>query len=349
MTGGGTLGPATPLITIAQEWKKREPAVHVSWIGTPKGPERTIVENAGYTFYSLRAPKFHRHRKWLWPFVPFLMLLSCMKAYKLLKKLRPEIIFSAGGYVSVPIVWMGKVLGIPSWIHQLDVKPGIANKAMAPVAKRISVTWLDSLEEFPEKKTRQVGSLVRADIGHGDRRTVMERHHLDGDKPTLFVVGGGTGAQSINEVMEAIGPEIVKRANVIHITGYGKMTVGLEKIHERYVALEFLQKMDDYYAAADVVISRAGMGTILELAALKKPTILIPNANADQVANATRFEDANAGAVIYRINGQILKQEIERLFLDVDRQDEYADNISDLFIPHGEERIVREAMELIEH
>ena len=348
MTGGGSLGPVTPLIAIAREWMRKNPHVHVSWIGTPKGPERMIVEEEGFDFYALSAPKLHRHKKWTWPFIPFLFCFSLFWSFFYLQKLRPNIVFTAGGYVSIPLVLAAWVLRIPSWVHQLDATPGIANKMMAPFAKRISVTWMESFDSFSEKKTLHVGSLVRGEIFHGNKEYVFEKYALDVAKPTVFVTGGGTGAQSINEVMAAIGSDIVKHANVIHLTGIGKMNVALESIAENYVAIELLGKdIANVYDVADVVVARAGMGTILEIAALRKPAILIPLANTDQLSNAQRFEEAEAGQVIHRLNGQILKQEILHLIEDRDRQVQYQRRLGELFTPHGEVKVVEKAMEMV--
>lgn len=347
MTGGGTLGPVTPLIAIAREWQRRDPNATVSWIGTPSGPERMIVEEAGYSFSSLYAPKLARDKKWSWPFIPALMAYSCVAAFLMLKKSKPKMIFTAGGYVSVPIVLAGRVLGIPSWVHQLDVKPGLANRAMAPFAKKVSVTWLESLESFAESKTIQAGSVVRDGILKGSKDKVVQKHKLDPEKKTVFVMGGGTGASSINEAMSVIGADLSKSANVIHLTGLGKKDPRLDEIADNYISLEFLGKnIADYFAAADVFVGRAGMGTILEIAALGKASVLIPIGNTDQLANARAVDDANAAIIIHQLNGQILKQEILRLLEDDEQRWELQDKIRELFIENGEERIVKEAMEL---
>lgn len=347
MTGGGTLGPVTPLIAIAREWQRRDPNAVVSWIGTPGGPERIIVEEAGFDFYSLLAPKLDRHRKWTWPFIPLLMLYSCVRAFFMLRKMRPSIVFTAGGYVSVPVVLVAWALRIPIWVHQLDVVPGLANRIMAPFATKISVTWLDSLDAFPERKTIQAGSVVRDGILHGDKQKVMEKYGLDPEKLTVFVIGGGTGAAPINDAMVAIGPDIAKAANVVHLTGLGKMERGLEEIASNYVALEFLGKdIGDYFAAADIVVARAGMGTILELSALGKASILVPLRNTDQLANARQLKEAGAAVLIGKLNGQILKQEILHLLEDDEFRWQLQDRIRGLFVENGEERIVKEAMML---
>lgn len=347
MTGGGSLGPVTPLIAVAEEWRRRDPDVQVSWIGTMHGPERMIVEEAGFAFHAIAAAKLSRHKKWSWPFIPFFLLLSFVQSILLLRKLKPDAVFTAGGYVSVPVIITARLMGMVTWVHQLDLKPGLANKLMAPFAKRISVTWLDSLELFPESKTRQVGAVVRPEVLRGDKTRAVTKYALDSKKPTIFVLGGGTGAQSINEAMAVIAPDILKRANVIHLMGKGKMVKELESI-PGYVALELIGKdIADLYAAADIVVARAGMGTILEIAALRKPAILIPLPNEDQISNANAMQSAEACTVLWELNGQILKQEIVHLLEDAERRFAYAEAVKELFVKNGEERIVNEALDLL--
>lgn len=349
MTGGGTLGPVTPLIAIAREWQRRDPNASVSWIGTPSGPERMIVEEAGFDFRTLLAPKLDRHRKWTWPLIPFLMLYSSVAALLMLRRVRPDIVFTAGGYVSVPVVLMAWILRIPVWVHQLDVVPGLANRIMAPFAKKVSVTWLESLESFPEKKTIQAGSVVRDGLLRGDKKKVIEKHNLDPEKLTVFVIGGGTGATPINDAMAAIGDDLVKKVNVVHLTGLGKMIDGLNEISPNYVALEFLGKdIADYFAAADIIVARAGMGTILELSALGKASIIIPLKNTDQMANARLLAEREAAVIIHQLNGQILKQEIIHLAEHDERRWELQDKMRELLIENGEERIVKEAVGLLQ-
>jgi len=139
LSGGGTLGPVTPLLAVATEWRRREPDVIFSWIGTPDGPERSLVEAAKIPFYVLSAPKLDRTRWWTVPFVPVRLIVSCVKAIFLLRQLEPDMVMSAGAYVSVPLAWMAWLLRIPVWIHQLDAQPGVANKLMAPMAWEMPV------------------------------------------------------------------------------------------------------------------------------------------------------------------------------------------------------------------
>ena len=348
LTGGGTLGPVTPLLAVAAEWRKRDPQVKLTWIGTPDGPERILIEQAKIPFVSFAAPKFDRDRWWTWPIVPFALAWSCVRAFQILGDVEPTMMMSAGAYVSVPFAWMGKLRGIPTWIHQLDVIPGLANKLMAPVATRISVTWEENVKDFGTGKTFVVGAMIRPFLRLGDATTAKELFGLNKNKPTVFVIGGGTGASRLNDAMSVIGAELVRHANVIHLTGKGKMLSALESIGDGYAAREFLgEGIADVYAAADVVVCRAGMGTIAELVALGKPAIVLPLAG-HQEANAKALEDRGAAEVLHHITPQTLLQAILRYTDHSERRDAMVTKIRSVFPTNGDERIVHEAMRILE-
>jgi UDP-N-acetylglucosamine--N-acetylmuramyl-(pentapeptide) pyrophosphoryl-undecaprenol N-acetylglucosamine transferase len=348
MTGGGTLGPVTPLLAVAAEWRKRDSEVKLSWVGTPSGPEKVLVEAAKIEFQALAAPKFDRTRLWRLPAVPFLLILSCIRAWSLLGGLQPDLVMTAGAYVSVPVVFMARLRGIPVWVHQLDVVPGLANKLMAMVATKISVTWTESLPSFPASKTEVVGAMARKFVKVGEQQMARERYGFAADKPTVLVMGGGTGAAKINEMMLIIAPELLQQANVLHLTGRGKMLGALTEAGANYVAVEFLHEgMADAYAVADVVVARAGMGTIAELAALGKPTVLIPIKDSHQEANAKALTDRSAAEVVAFLTPQTLKQAITKLLNDEPRRQELAHNIHGIFALNGDERIVHGSLAIL--
>ncbi len=348
LTGGGTLGPVTPLLAVAHEWRKRQPGARLSWIGTPQGPERTLVEASRIPFFALAAPKFDRHRPWLWPFIPGQFLFSFFKAWQLLTQLEPTIIFTAGAYVSVPIVIAAWLKRVPVWLHQLDVVPGLANRLMAPFAKKISVTWPLSAASFAARKTTVVGAMAREQLLHGQRERVYESYGFESAKPTVLVIGGGTGAASLNQAMAIIGQELTKKANVIHLTGQGKMLHSLRGLAPNYAALEFAANdLADLYAASDVVVARAGMGTITELAALGKAAILVPLPGSQQVANAQVLAGQRAAEFLSEFTPQSLRTAIERLLEDSVRRTSLGHNIRGLFPVNADARIVHEAMAMI--
>ncbi|MBT4856836.1 UDP-N-acetylglucosamine--N-acetylmuramyl-(pentapeptide) pyrophosphoryl-undecaprenol N-acetylglucosamine transferase [Candidatus Uhrbacteria bacterium] len=358
-SGGGTLGPVTPLLAVAEVWREmlgkedlssKVEDVEFSWVGTKRGPERALIEAARIPFYTLHAPKLDRHRWWRWPAIPFLLLWSMWRSWRILRALEPDVVMSAGGYVSVPLVIVARVMGMKVWIHQLDRVPGIANRVMAPFANRISVTLDESLESFSEKKRLDVGGVVRPQIWQGDIAKARERFNLPkkDDRLTVLLFGGGTGADSLNKMISVVGSDLSRKVDIIHLTGKGKMREEYEKISDRYVALEFLGAgMADAFALADIVIGRAGMGTIMELAALKKPSIIIPLHNTDQLGNAQLLAERDAAKVLQQINPQIFKQEVESFVADDEMRRAYSRRMGMLFSPRGAEKIVVELMRLL--
>ena len=348
MTGGGTLGPVTPLLGIVESWRYIEPTVDISWIGTISGPEEELVKEYGIPFHTLFAPKLSRSNKLSWIFVLPALFVSCVLAWQLLKRIKPSIIFSAGGYVSVPIAWMAKLQGIPVWIHQLDYQPGIANKAMAPIAMRISATFEKAIEDFGAKKTIVVGGVMRFTNDIEPTNEMKRKFNLDSSKPTVLITGGGTGALQINEAMQIIGKELSKKANIIHLTGKGKMLPGLEEVAPNYYAIEMLtEDMYEAYAVADLVVARGGLGTMMELVRFKKPSIIIPISHSHQELNAAVLAEARAAVVLWAMNPQMLKQTIEKLLKSTDERDRLSKNISEVMRVDGADVIVQKVQKLI--
>lgn len=343
MTGGGTLGPVTPLLALMEAWKKQDPSTVFSWIGTPTGPEVELLEEKDVSFYELSAPKLDRYNRWSWLMIVPRLIVSCIRAFALLKTIQPHMVFTAGGYVSVPVVWTARLLRIPCWVHQLDVVPGVANKIMAPFAKKVTVTWEESASAFPARKTSVVGGLVRPALFEGDSEAFRNQYQLERGKPTVCVFGGGTGAQSINDALQAIVPDLRQRMNVVHLAGKGKLDEEDEETFGSYVAREFFTNMADLYAVADLIVARAGMGTILEIIALRKPTILIPIPDSHQEANAEILERRRAAQVVHELNPQVLKQEIERLMFDQKLRGETVQNLRDIVSMGAAGQIIFEA------
>lgn len=289
LTGGGTLGPVTPLLAVVEAWRWIDPAAQFVWIGTPRGPERLMIEAETIPFHPLSVPKFDRHAPGKWILIPWRLLWSIKLAWHLIQRERPDVVATAGAYVSVPLIWAARLYGLPTWVHQQDVRPGLANKLMAPFATKISVAWTRSLHHFPKEKTMVLGNPVRASILRGAKK--------DAARLMILVMGGGTGAAWINRAVIQIVPELTRRADVVHITGKGKNVAGAEA--PAYRSFELLTtEMSDALAEADLVICRAGMGTISELAALSKPAIVIPMPDSHQEDNAAALDELGAAVVL---------------------------------------------------
>lgn len=302
LTGGGTMGSVAPLLAVAEELKKREPGAEFLWLGTKKGPEKKVIESYNINFKAIPAGKLRRYFSGWNFFTPFLIAAGFFKSLWLILKFKPRMILSAGGFVAVPVIWAGWLLGVPSLIHQQDVRPGLANKLTAPFAKIVTVTFSESLKYF--SRAIVTGNPVRAEIFSGNRERAAEIFNLEKDLPTLFVLGGGTGALELNKIVVAAALELVKFCQVVHMTG-GRINESLRSEIEtikretwRYHSVDFLMKdLPDVFAAVDLVISRAGMSTLSELAALGKPTVLIPIPGSHQEDNAYYFKKQNAVAL----------------------------------------------------
>lgn len=334
MTGGGTLGPVTPLIAIAEAWKKLDPNIEFIWFGTSEGPEGDLLKKLGYRFFSIKTAKLSRHFAFSTLIAPIVLYKSYFKARDLIKKEKPDLVMSAGGYVSVPFVWAAKTLKTPTWIHQLDVRPGLANRMMANFASKITTSWEKSLQNYP--KGEWLGTPVRESLRQMSRERVYREYQLDSEYPTVLILGGGLGAEWINKTMAKIGPDLIAKANVIHQTGKGKDLDELEAIGGRYHVKEFIYEMDKAYAAANLVVCRAGMGTISELAFLRKPTILIPIPGNQQEDNAATLLEANAAIVFDQAMAPgLLSEKITNLLEKQGKLREMGNNISKLIPTEG--------------
>lgn len=319
--GGGTMGPVTPLLAVFEAWKKKHPKVEAVWVGTPQGPEQEVVRCLEIPFFSLPVARFPRYLSIEWLMFPFHFLMAFLKSIAIIRAQRPDLVASAGGYTSVPVILAAKLLHVKIWVHQQDVMPILTNKLTAPFADFITVAWKENLRAFPGRAIL-VGNPVRESVLNGSRQRAMQRFHIDDQKPTVFVFGGGTGAQWLNQVFAEIGPDFVQEANIIHVVGAGKMRQDLEQIGSTYNVVEFLSEdMADAYAVADLVVCRAGLGTMTELAALGKPAVVVPLPNSPQEQNAQAIagaltvitQDISSGELLLHIQ-QLLHntQELER-------------------------------------
>jgi UDP-N-acetylglucosamine--N-acetylmuramyl-(pentapeptide) pyrophosphoryl-undecaprenol N-acetylglucosamine transferase len=248
-----------------------------------------------------------------------------VRAFVIVVRFRPDVIGSAGGYTSVPVVMAGSVLGVPSWVHQMDARPILTTRLIAPFASRITVSFQQTLKSFPLVKTRVVGNPVRASLYEGSRNHAIELFGLNPKLRTVLVVGGGTGAKWLNEAILSQVKKICARANVIHLTGRGKSMAVAPIVN--YHQIEFLDSdMKHALACADVVVSRAGMGSITELCALSKPSILVPLPKSAQQQNARAL--GSAVEVIEQEQGPVvLRKKILELLDDPERRVELSQQI----------------------
>jgi len=275
-SGGGTLGPVTPLLALF-EYLKSESEIKFVWVGTDHGPEEALVTGAGIRYLSLPASKFRRYFSWQTFLDIFIFAEAFFKSIALLRREKPDVCISAGGYVSVPLHYAARFLGIPTWIHQQDVLVGLANRLMTPVATLITVALEQSLEFFPAKKTIWLGNPVRASMLSGTKEEACNVFHLRNDLPVILATGGGTGSEKINMLIAQVALELDNHCQILHLTGKERQTLEPSIPLRNYHVVEFLgENMKYAYAAADIVVSRGGFGTLSEMAALEKAAVVIP-------------------------------------------------------------------------
>ena len=318
LTGGGTAGHVTPNIALIPRLKEMD--FEISYIGSYNGMEKGLIEDVGIPYYGISSGKLRRYFSWQNFSDPFRVQKGYHEALSLLKELKPDIIFSKGGFVSVPVVGAARRLGIPVIIHESDMTPGLANKLSFSAATKICCNFPETLKTLPEGKAVLSGSPIRAELLSGRREAALSFTGLDGKKPVLMVVGGSLGAVPVNNAVRDALPMLLETFDIVHLCGKGKLAESLVGT-PGYLQYEYISKeMADLFALADVVISRAGANAICELAALAIPNLLIPLSAAasrgDQILNARSFEKQGYSVVLEeeQITSEVLVSTVRELF-----------------------------------
>ncbi len=288
LTGGGTAGHVTPNIALMPKLIQHD--FSISYIGSYEGMEKAMIEATGTPYFGIATGKFRRYFDLKNFTDPFRVIKGYFEAKSHLKQIRPDVLFSKGGFVSVPVVLAAKRLHIPTIIHESDITPGLANRICIPSASKICCNFPETIAYLPENKAVLSGSPIRRELFDGDRAKGLAFCGFNTEKPILLIVGGSLGAAAVNQAVRSILPELLKDYQVIHLCGKGKLDPSLDNI-DGYVQYEFISaELPDLMAAADLVISRAGANAICELVALCKPNILIPlpatSSRGDQILNA---------------------------------------------------------------
>ncbi|MBI4426469.1 MAG: UDP-N-acetylmuramate dehydrogenase [Candidatus Kerfeldbacteria bacterium] len=347
LVGGSTGGATVPLLAIANELRRSHPQVELLLVGTRHGAERQLAQAADLPFVGITAGKLRRYVSLLNVVDIVRLLIGVAEAWRLLRQFRPDAIVSVGSYVSVPIVYVGRLFGIPSLIHQQDIKPGLANRLCAPVAAAITVAFPESEQHFSRRKTSWVGNPIRPEILHGQAQRAYERFGLHKTLPVLLAFGGGTGALRLNQLVAEAGLNLVKNFQIVHLTG-GRQNQ-FRVTHPNYHTFDFLiNEMADAYAVADLVICRAGLSSLAEIAALGKPAIVIPIPATHQEANAAYFARHQAAVVLNErtLNHQRLEQTILELHENKLRRGQLAANVRALAKLDAAQTIVRQVERL---
>lgn len=308
-TGGGTAGHVTPnlaLIPLVRE-KCKNVDLDVHYIGSENGIEKEIIAKYdNITYHSIRTGKLRRYFSWQNFSDPFRVIGGYFDAKKLMKKIRPAIVFSKGGFVSVPVAAAAHAYKIPVIAHESDLTPGLANKISARFATKICTTFPDTLEYLPKGVGVCTGSPIRPELFDGNAERARARYGFDG-KPVILSMGGSLGSVVLNKALRGNLPELTKKYNIIHLCGKGNIDDKCEKYANSYKQFEFISdELPDALALSAFIVSRAGSNAIHEFLALHKPMLLIPLSAAasrgDQILNAQSFEKRGFAIVLKEEN-----------------------------------------------
>ena len=344
MTGGGTAGHVTPNIALFPALQKE--GYEISYIGSYEGIEKRLIEEQGVPYYGISSGKLRRYFDPKNFSDPFKVLKGYHQSVRLLKKLKPDVVFSKGGFVSVPVVLAASRCHIPAIIHESDLTPGLANRIAIPKATKVCCNFPETLAHVPEEKAVLTGTELLS--GDADRAFAL-CNFTDSAKPTLLVVGGSSGSRAINTAIRDLLPELIKNYNVIHLCGKGNVDTSLNAI-AGYAQFEYAnEELADLFALSSLVISRAGANAICELLALRKPNILIPlpaaASRGDQILNANSFRSQGFSYVLEEeeLTNTTLLEAIDHVF---HKKDAYIDAMEHSKITNSIETImglIREA------
>ena len=320
LTGGGTAGHVTPNLALLPLLRAR--GYEIRYIGSKAGIEKQLAEDAGLPYDGISTGKLRRYFDWKNFTDPFRVLKGFGEAKKLLKEHKPDVIFSKGGFVSVPVIFAAKKLHIPAVIHESDMTPGLANKLSIPSAARVCCNFPETITHLPEGKALVTGCPIRAELLSGDRMLGLEIAGFSPDKPVLLIIGGSLGSVVVNKAVRKVLPKLLEDFQIIHICGKNNLDQSLIGT-EGYAQFEYVsEQLKDLFAAADVVISRAGANAICELLALRKPNLLIPLSAAasrgDQILNAASFEKQGFSLVLQEeeLSDEALLEKVHTLYKD---------------------------------
>jgi len=322
LTGGGTAGHVTPNIALLPGLKER--GYEVSYIGSYDGIEKKLIEEFGIPYYGISSGKLRRYFDLKNFTDPLKVIKGYSEAVKLMKQLKPDVLFSKGGFVTVPVVLAAKKCKVPIIIHESDMTPGLANRICTPAATKVCCNFPETLGHLPHGKAVLTGSPIRKELLQGNRQDAIDFCEFPEDRPTIMIIGGSMGAAAINKAVRDILPELLKDFNVVHICGKGKTEPDLNGL-PGYAQFEYIKKeLSDIFALSDLVISRAGANSICELLSLKKPNILIPLSRAasrgDQILNAHSFERQGFSAVLEEesLTSETLLSKIQEVYASRD-------------------------------
>jgi len=318
LTGGGTAGHVTPNIALLPHLQKL--GYEVSYMGSYDGIEKKLIADFDIPYYGIATGKFRRYFDPKNFTDPFRVVKGFSEAKKILKEIKPDVVFSKGGFVAVPVVRAAAALKIPCIIHESDMTPGLANKLCIPVATKVCCNFPETIQNLPSDKAVLTGSPIREELATGNAEAGRALCGFNTEKPVIMVIGGSLGSLNVNRFVRAALPLLLEDFQVVHLCGKDKVDNMLLN-QPGYKQFEYLKsELKDIFAMADIVVSRAGANAICELLALNKPNILIPlpsaSSRGDQLLNAKSFESQGFSIVIDEddLSEKLLAEKIHELY-----------------------------------
>lgn len=336
LTGGGTAGHCIPNLALIPQLKNHFDKI--SYIGSDNGIEKDIISNfPNITYYGIKTVKFNRKISFSTFSIPFKLLSSIKQARNLLEEIKPDVIFSKGGYVSLPVVFAGSKIKIPCVTHESDLSLGLANKLISKKCKYVFTSFEDTAKNT--KNGIWTGSPIREELFYNDYAKSLNYFNFNGNRPILLVTGGSLGSDAINNIIHSTREKLLEKFDIIHLCGKGKSS---HFKHENYRELEYLPHMEKALNISDIVVSRGGSNALFELIALKKPTLVIPlpkgNSRGDQILNAEYFKDKGLVKVIRQehLTEHSFIYTLNELFL---QKDKYVSKLEKYPVKRGNEKI----------
>lgn len=323
LTGGGTAGHVTPNIALMPAL--RAAGYEIVYIGSKNGMEKELIEACGIKYYGISTGKLRRSKNLKAAMTNTADMFRVVKglgdAAAVIRKEKPDIIFSKGGFVSVPVAIAGHLNHIPVVAHESDITPGLANKLAAPFASTVCVTFPEALKYIKGNKGVVTGTPIRPELFEGDRQAGLDLCGFGGTKPVILIMGGSQGSVKINGTVRAVLPDLTQKYDIVHLCGKGNVDESIDSFNGSYKQFEYVsKKLKDIFAAADMVISRAGSNSICEFLALHKPMLLIPlskkASRGDQILNAQSFKSHGFANVLEEedLNCDTLAKAINSLY-----------------------------------
>lgn len=300
LTGGGTAGHVTPNIALLPYLRKE--GYQINYIGSHNGIEKELISSLGINYYGISSGKLRRYLDFKNLTDMFKVVKGLSDAFILLKKLKPSIVFSKGGFVSVPVVMAAALLKIPVVVHESDITPGLANKLSVPFASAVCTAFPEACDSVKGEKGVLTGTPIRQALFKGKKEIGLELCGFDKEKPILLAMGGSLGSVKVNESLRKALSTLLTKYQIIHLCGKGNLDENLSNV-KGYKQFEYISKeLADIFACCDLVVSRAGANSIYEFLALKKPMLLIPLSRSasrgDQILNAESFQKQGFSAVL---------------------------------------------------